>query len=150
MNKVVQSIVFKGACADVYAGITAYALYPQFIAGVHNVAFIDPTDPGASCGLRYDLKVIRTLHYTLDMYHTELTSIEWQMRQSNLLSHNSGRWNLTPASETTTNATYELALGFKIFVPGRITRKLTETSLPLMFKGIQDLIDHHKQAHKST
>ena len=150
MKKIVQATLFKGSVEQVFAGISDYGLYPRFVTGVHATTFVDQVDPGASCGVRYDLKLIKSFYYILDMYHSDLDSIAWQMRSSNLLSHNAGSWTFEAQGESITKAIYELDIGFKIFVPNRITKKLTETSLPLMFKGVQDLIDHRISVQAKT
>lgn len=142
MKKIVQATFFNGNLDQVVAGVSDYGAYPKYVAGVNEITFVDPVDPAASCAVRYDIKVIKTLHYTLDMYHTD-TQISWQMRSSNLLSHNSGCWSFSSLGDYRTKAVYELDIGFKIFVPPRIVKKLTESSLPMMFRGIQELIDQH-------
>lgn len=143
MDSIVRSATFSGSLNQVFASITDYTSYPRYIAGVNATEVVDKTDPAASCAVKFDLKVIKKFHYTLDMYHSANDSITWQMRTSNLLSRNSGSWKLEARGDDLTHATYELSLGFKIYVPGRIIKKLSETSLPIMFKGIQSLIDFH-------
>lgn len=142
MNHIRTEHTFSGSVEQVYAGISNYALYPDYIQGVSAVKTVEVTDPAAICAIRFDLNVIKVFNYVLDMYHEEGKSISWQMRSSNFLLQNSGSWTLEASGDHFTKVAYELRIDFKIKVPGPITKKLTTSSLPMMFKGFQNLIDN--------
>ncbi|MCY4443696.1 MAG: hypothetical protein OXC44_02715 [Proteobacteria bacterium] len=141
METVRREHIFSGSMEKVFCGISDYAAYPRFIQGVTAVAEVDKIDPKATKALKFELHVIKKFHYVLDMYEEEFSQISWELRSSNFLSHNSGSWNLSEHSPHFTKVVYELNIGFKIIIPSVIIKKLTSSSVPLMFKGFQKLID---------
>lgn len=131
---------FDGSPADCYAGIISYEKYPDYLPGVVKIERIKPHSAKAAVGLRYELNLIKTFYYILDMYHKENTEVKWQLVDSNLMTKNSGLWLLKPAGKGKTNATYQLEVDFKGLVPSAIIKKITESSMPGMIDGFQRLI----------
>ena len=148
MNHIQTEHTFSGSVSQVYRGISDYESYPEHIQGVSAVQRVDTTDPAAHCAVLYELYVIKTFSYILDMYHEENKRISWQMRSSNFLAQNSGSWSLEPHGDHYTRVNYELRIDFKAKIPGVIIKKLTTTSLPLMFKGFQKIIDQQPATQK--
>ena len=145
MNEKIQSIIkshtFNAPIKSVYQGLSCYEMYPKFIKGVKTTEIVKTVDPKASLAVKYKLNLIKTFSYTLDMYHIKNKSITWQMRDSDFFTQNSGSWQLEKYGDNYTNITYELKVDFVSKIPSFITKKLTEKSLPMMFKDFQRLID---------
>lgn len=150
MNHIRTQHTFSGSVEQVYRGICDYESYPRHIQGVSSVERVEVTDPAASCAVLYELYILKTFSYVLDMYHKELESVAWQMRSSNFLAQNSGSWTFEAQGEHFTEVRYELRIDFKAKIPGPILKKLTTTSLPLMFKGFQKIIDLQSQAPRQA
>ena len=144
MDTIEKHHTFNGSHKKVFNGLSAYELYPSYIKGVKATKLMNPKDPAASCGVHYQLNLIKTFSYKLDMYHEQNKKISWVLRDSNFFSHNSGSWTLEPYGENYTKVVYLLKIGFTTKIPSFITKKLTESSLPMMFKDFQSLINSLK------
>ena len=142
MTAVTKEHEFKGSLKAVFAGISDYESYPDYIPGVINVEILEPLDEDAELSVRYELNLIKKFHYTLNMYHSGSNEISWVLHDSNLMKHNTGHWKLSAGNKKGhVHAEYSVDLKFKGLVPSAIIKKLTQTSLPAMFEGFQKLID---------
>ncbi|MCY4380469.1 MAG: SRPBCC family protein [Proteobacteria bacterium] len=137
-----REVTFTGAKQDVFAGISRYDLYPKFIAGVSDVTILSSEDDKVT--VKFDLNLIRKFSYILNMEHTDDQFIRWHLKSSDFLTCNSGLWQLRSSGKNETIARYELEIGFKLFIPKGVIKKITDSSLPMMFKGMQAVIDCHK------
>jgi len=133
--------VFNGTIDQVYAGLGQYARYPEFLPGVTAVQVLPPKAPGSVCQVNYELKLIKSFYYTLDMYEEKPTRIWWDLAASNLMKRSSGSWELTSMGKNKTKAIYTLDIGFSGLVPGRIVDQITKANLGGMMTGFQSLID---------
>lgn len=136
---------FSGTLSQVFKGITDYESYPEYIPGVINIELLEPLDDDAELSIKYELNLIKKFHYTLNMYHSGKNKISWTLHDSNLMKKNDGSWELKEDKKSkVVHADYRLDLKFKGLVPSAVVKKLTQTSLPAMFKGFQELIDANK------
>jgi len=122
--------------AKLYRAITEFEAYPQFLPEVVSAKVA----PGPSAERRlvtFELEVMKRFSYTLDFSLTDNREAAWKLAESNFFKTNSGRWFLTPISESRTHVLYELDVSFGFLVPGWVSRKLTEVSLPKMFDGFE-------------
>lgn len=131
---------FNGTLDQVYGAITDYESYPDYIPGVLKVIVLEPLADGAACSVRYEINVVKTIHYTLNMFHTKPLEVSWELESSNLMKKNEGYWRLHDKSDGIVAADYSVDLKFRGLVPSAIVKKLTETNLPAMFEGFQELI----------
>ena len=145
MTGITKENEFSGSIKAVFAGLSDYEAYPDYIPGVVNIEVLEPLNSSADVSVRYELNLIKKFHYTLNMYHKGGKEITWDLHDSNLMKRNNGHWKLSAGSKKgTTQAEYSLDLKFKGLVPSAIVKKLTQTSLPAMFDGFQKLIDGKK------
>ena len=135
--------VFKGSLEKVFQGIKQYDKYPDYLPGVTQIKVLPAKKEGSTCQVRYDLKLIKSFYYTLDMYEESPKSIHWSLDESNLFKVSNGRWDLSADGDDKTNAKYFVEVGFKGFVPGKVVDTLTKANLPLMMKGFQKMINDH-------
>jgi len=145
MAVVYKEHIFEGNLDECFRGITGYLSYPEYIPGVIKVEVIKPRSPKAAIGLRYELNIVKTFFYELDMFHVENKEISWELVDSNLMKKNKGSWILEAQKKGSTLAKYQLDVDFKGLVPSPIIKKITESNLPAMFEGFQTLIKAMKQ-----
>jgi coenzyme Q-binding protein COQ10 len=115
--------------------ITDFESYPNFVSEVVSVKVI----PGASSEKKkvtFELEIMKRFQYTLE-FDIAPQEVRWSLVESNFFKTNEGRWLLKPSGKGKTHATYELEVGFGFLVPGWVTKRLTETSLPKMLDNFE-------------
>lgn len=150
MNHIQKKHTFSGARDKVFHGLSNYATYPKYIHGVTSTRKEEITDPEASCAIGYELVIIKSFYYVLDMYHQDLEKISWKLTRSNFLTHNSGAWIIKEHNEHFTKVEYNLEIDFKTAIPSFIVKQLTTRTLPMMFQSFQRLIDAQAPSEHST
>ncbi len=135
--------VFQGNISDVFRGLKQYALYAKYLPGVTETTILPAKAKGSDCQVRYDLKLIKTFHYTLNMFDDGNHKIWWNLADSNIMKVSNGSWTLTEVDKSHTKAIYTLDVAFSGFVPQKIVDQLTKANLPLMMDGFQKLIKAH-------
>jgi ribosome-associated toxin RatA of RatAB toxin-antitoxin module len=133
--------VFKGTPKQVFSALRRYDLYPKFLPGVQKVEILPAMVKGATAQVRYELNLIKTFYYVLNMRETPCESIAWDMADSNLMKANAGSWALKPKGKSQTAATYRLDVQFRGLVPSMVTDRIAAANLPAMMTGFQRLID---------
>ncbi|MEI8027137.1 MAG: SRPBCC family protein [Pseudomonadota bacterium] len=141
MASVTKEHIFSGSQTACFKAIANYEHYPEYLPGVLKVELLPPKDPKAAVSVRYELNIVKTFFYVLDMYHGEPDEISWKLVDSNLMKSNQGKWKLSSAGKNKTKAEYHLDVDFKGLVPSMVVKKVTESSLPAMFEGFQKMID---------
>lgn len=141
MAEISKEQVFKGKCTEVFAGIQKYEKYPDYLPGVTAIKVLPAKQPGSTCQVRYELKLIKSFFYTLNMFVDAPNKIWWDMDSSNIMKHSNGRWDLTDNGNNTTKAIYKLDVGFSGFVPQKIVDQIAKANLELMMNGFQNLIN---------
>lgn len=141
MAEISKEQVFTGKSEDVFAGIRKYEKYPDYLPGVTAIKVLPAKKPGSTCQVRYELKLIKSFFYTLNMFEKAPNKIWWDMDDSNIMKYSNGAWTLTDKGDGTTHAVYTLDVGFSGFVPQKIVDQIAKANLELMMKGFQRLID---------
>lgn len=119
--------------------ITTFESYPEFVEEVVSVKRLPGSVAGASGKQRvvFELEVVKRFQYTLEFDIQGESEIAWHLVESNFFKVNEGKWRLKPIDDKRTQVTYEVEVGFPFFVPGWITKKLTEVNLPKMFESFE-------------
>jgi len=121
---------------SLYLAITTFEDYPKFLPEVvgarrHEGATIEKTL------VTYELEVMKRFEYTLEFSMKLNQEIKWKLVESNFFKTNEGRWLIKSKGPNETHVEYELDVSFGFLVPGWISRKLTEVSLPKMFESFE-------------
>ncbi|OFZ54155.1 MAG: hypothetical protein A2428_02255 [Bdellovibrionales bacterium RIFOXYC1_FULL_54_43] len=117
-----------------YAAITKYENYPEFVEGMKSVK-VERVAPDRA-RVSYQVSMMKEISYTLE--HKENASagrVEWSLISSDSFKKNSGVWELKAAGRGKTDVRYSLELEFTFPVPGIILNRLVRGSLPSMVKG---------------
>ena len=116
--------------------ITEFEAYPKFLPEVVSVSRV----PGGTAERQkvvFELEVVKRFSYTLEFWIQGHEEISWHLDGSNFFKVNEGKWRLRAVDENRTYVNYEVEVGFGFFVPGWITRKLTEVNLPKMMDSFE-------------
>lgn len=140
MAELTTEHVFEGSREQVFEGIRQFAKYPDYIPGVTKIAVLPAKKPGSTCQVRYDLKLIKTFYYTMNMFEEKPGRLWWDLDDSNIMKKSSGSWTLTEAGPGKTKAIYALDIAFSGFVPQMAVDQITKANLPAMMAGFQKLI----------
>lgn len=144
MAELTTEQVFDGAIDAVFEGIRQYKKYPEYLPGVTGVEVLKAKKPGSICQVRYDLKLVKTFFYTLNMFEEKPSRIWWDLEDSNIMKHSTGSWKFADAGAGKTKAIYSIDVGFSGFVPQKIVDGITKANLPMMMKGFQKMIIDQK------
>jgi coenzyme Q-binding protein COQ10 len=135
MANVIREKVIPVPVDALYAAITDFEHYPDFLPEVVAAKKIAGKDPNI-VRVTFTLEVVKRFDYTLEFTMTPKTEVKWALIESNFFKTNTGRWGLK-ANGNETQVQYELDVSFGFLVPGWISRKLTEVSLPKMFENFE-------------
>ena len=116
--------------------ITGFESYPDFLPEVVSVK----REPGGTPNLQkvvFEIEIMKRFQYTLEFHIDGEREITWHLVDSNFFKMNQGKWLLTPLDGKRTHVTYEVEVGFRFFVPGWVTKKLTEVNLPKMLESFE-------------
>lgn len=132
MAEIVRSIEIDVPVEHMYKVITDFEHLKEFVTGVieTHVEYRE----GENYRVRYKIKMIKDIEYTLNLKGTPPNRLEWSLVRGDMMKENKGAWELTPIGNDRTLATYKIDLQLLSFVPGAITKQLTEMSLPKMLQ----------------
>lgn len=133
MAGVERTEVFDVPAEKIYQVLVDYASYPEFVDGVTSIEVHHQDD--ASAKVTYNLNLIKTFSYTLNLSHEPNKSVSWSLVDGDFFKTNNGRWTLNDLGDGRTEVTYSLDVDFKVMVPRMISNKLTKSNLPSMMKS---------------
>ena len=127
--------------SKLFAAITSYEDYPDFVEGCTSVEVERPEENLAR--VNYHVNLLKEITYTLDLKADPKAGIiEWNLVQSDFMKKNTGRWELKSAGAGKTQVKYSIDIELKFPVPGLIINRLIKGSLPAMVRSFE------KQAKK--
>lgn len=109
------------------------------------VELLPAVKPGSTCQVRYEVNIVKTFYYVIDMYEESPSKIWWELAESNLMKENRGSWELQAKGKNKTAAHYTVDVAFKGLLPSSLIQSVTKASLPTMVEGFQKLIEDHKK-----
>jgi ribosome-associated toxin RatA of RatAB toxin-antitoxin module len=126
--------VFPIDLNKLFAVITRYEDYPQFVTGCSGVK-VERKAPGKARAT-YNVNMMKEISYTLDHVEDQAAgTVEWNLVESDFMKTNKGRWVLKSLGPNKTDVRYELEVEFKFPVPGMILNRLVKGSLGPMVKS---------------
>ncbi len=133
--------VFDGTVEEVFCAIQKYEKYPEYIPGVTSIEVLPAEVKGSKCRARYELNLVKTFYYVLNMHEESPSKIWWNLEESNIMKVSNGSWALSKAGDGKTQAVYSLDIKFRGLVPRAITDKIAKANIPGMMAGFQKMID---------
>lgn len=121
--------------AALMAVITDFARYPEFLPEMVEATVLSHTDRVWT--VRFAVRVIRKLEYTLKLVQDTDLSLSWTLVDGVFRSNNGG-WTLEAlAGGTRTRAAYRIDLDVGMFVPGSVLKTLVGQSLPATLEAFR-------------
>lgn len=128
MPRAQHTVEIDAPPAQVMAVLTDFASYPSFLPDMSAAEVV--RHAGEVWEVRFRLRLIRELEYTLQLTRTGDRALRWTLLEGAFKS-NEGGWSLAPLDGgARTRADYEIDVSLGLFVPGNILRSLVERSLP--------------------
>ena len=112
---------------DVMAVILDFGSYPGFLPEIEQCEVVRSGD--AEWDVKFTVKVVKRLRYTLRVQRTSPTQVRWSMLEG-VFKSNDGGWDLKDLGGDRTHASYFIDLQVGMFVPSSIMRSVVERSLP--------------------
>mgnify|MGYP000650324829 CR=1 FL=1 len=135
MANVVREKEMNVPIGQLYKAITEVENYPKFLSEVVSAKKVSGTPEKFQ--VRFEIEVVKRFQYTLEFQSNGKDTITWKLVDSDFFKKNQGSWNLKSSSEKKTAVHYELDVDFGFLVPGFISKKLTEVSLPKMLDAFE-------------
>ncbi len=110
--------------------------YPDFLPEIKQTKVLKKTEDEIE--VFYQLSLIKKVEYTIILKPKPYSEISWELKESNLMKKNQGKWVLEPIGENRTRATYFIDVELKLMVPKIIASKLIEVSLPNMLENFKE------------
>jgi coenzyme Q-binding protein COQ10 len=139
MAKAERSIVINAPQDEVFAVITDYEKYPEFLPEVKKVKVEFGAGNVKEVTYTVDIKA-KVITYTLKHTARPPDELVWTMVRGEMMKGNDGAWMLRPVPEGT-EATYRIDLKLGALVPSMVERLLAEQSLPGLLANFKKRIE---------
>lgn len=130
-----RSIVINAPVEKVFDVITQYEKYGEFLSEVKEVR--TSGRQGNEVNVHYKVDVVKTIKYTIRAKEERPTRMSWTFVEGEFMKDNKGHWQLEPAGEGKTKATYTVEMALGALVPKSVVNALVETSLPKMLEAFK-------------
>jgi hypothetical protein len=133
-----SSITVAADGATVMGVIANFASYPQWATGVRTAEVIEAGEDGRPRRVRFglDAGVIKD-SYVLAYDWANDETVSWQLAEpGSMVTEMSGAYLLASHNGTTT-VSYELAVGTRVPLPGRVRRRAARTIIDAALKGLK-------------
>ncbi len=118
--------------ARVFAIITDYQRYPEFLPELRSVA-VRYSAAGVAV-VRFEVQLIMRIAYTLRLVEDPPSKVTWSLAESKLISKNEGRWRLEEVGPEQTRASYALEVALAGMIPASVSTRLLGSNLPQMLE----------------
>lgn len=130
-----KSIVINAPMDKIYALITDYASYKDFIPEVRAVQILERN--GEEATVQYEAEIIKKIKYTLRHSGSPPNRLTWSFVKGEFMKDNKGSWELVDQGGGKTLVTYNIEIGLGPLVPKSIVDTLTATSLPKLLENFK-------------
>jgi ribosome-associated toxin RatA of RatAB toxin-antitoxin module len=126
--------------AALMAIVTDFASYPRFLPDMEDAVVLRGPEPGDGTPewtVRYAVRVIKRLEYTLRLWQPTPLELRWSLVEG-VFKTNNGGWRLEPLDGgVRTRAHYDIELDVGMFVPGSVMKTLVERGLPATMQAFK-------------
>lgn len=134
-----RSIVVNAPLEKVYAVVTDYDHYGEFIPEVRRISTSNRS--GNEIDVHYEIEMIKKIKYSIRMKEEKPKKVSWTFLTGEVMKDNKGSWVLEPAGEGKTQVTYNVELALGPLVPKSIVNMLAEQGLPKMLEGFKKHVE---------
>lgn len=148
MGETTQSIRIDVPREQVYAVITDFERYPEFLSEIRSVAIA--TKSAKQIDVTFNANIFVPLSYTLRVMLVPPTGIRWTMLHGQVMRTNAGEWRLAEVGPRATEATYSVEINFGPLVPGIVTSTLIGSILPTTLRRFKERAEQWRTPMKKT
>jgi ribosome-associated toxin RatA of RatAB toxin-antitoxin module len=130
MAAATRSVIINVSPEQFYSVVQDFESYPQFCNDVSAIEVL--RRDGENARVRFTIKVIKSIEYTLDLVGVPQESLKWTLAASKWFKFNDGGWDIKNLGDGRIEASYGVDVGLGVFVPKAITRRLVELTFPAM------------------
>ncbi len=127
MPRAEHQVLIDAPVEKVFAIITDYERYPEFLPDMKEVTVLDRNDGVAK--VRFELELIMRVSYTLRLVESPPFGLSWTLEEAKMMVENVGGWTLAREGERT-RATYALEVKLRGLIPKSVSTRLLGTTLP--------------------
>lgn len=139
MPRVEREIVIDAPVETVFACITDYEKYPDFLPEMQAVEVVSREEN--TVVVRFELELLMRITYTLRLTESAPTELSWTLEEAKMMSQNSGGWKLESLGENQTKATYGLEVKLRGLIPKSVSTRLMGTTLPQTLERFKESIE---------
>ncbi|MCB9536385.1 MAG: SRPBCC family protein [Myxococcales bacterium] len=136
MNAARSAVTVDVPPERLYALITDFDTYPTFVPNQSAVRVL--SHEGDRWRVEFELSIVKTLRYTLDLVGEPGRSLSWTLVSGDMMRAMTGGWTLEALPDGRTRATYALDVELKGFVPRSVSRSLVERTLPANLEAFKN------------
>ncbi len=123
-----RSIVINAPIEKIFAVITDYEKYPEFLPEVKKIRLANRKDN--TVDVQYEAEIVKTIKYTLKLKEEKPTRVSWTFIEGEFMKDNRGGWVLEDLGGGKVKATYNIEVTVGLLVPKTIITALVDTQLP--------------------
>ena len=127
MPRAEQSILIRAPIDRVFAVITDYESYPEFLPDLKETRLLSRQDGVAV--VRFELELVMRVSYTLRLQEDPPATVSWTLEEAKMIAANNGGWRLQSEGEATL-ASYALDVKLRGLIPKSVSNRLVGTTLP--------------------
>ena len=101
-----RSIVINTSMEKMFAVITDYEKYPEFLTEVKKVRLANRK--WNEVDVHYEADIVKTIRYSLRLKEEKPNKVSWSFIEGEFMKDNKGGWVLEDAGEGKTRATYNI------------------------------------------
>lgn len=130
-----RSITIDAPVSRVFAVITAYEQYPQFLSEVKTIRTANRR--GNEVEVHYEADVVKRIRYTLRTRELPPDRLEWSLVEGEFMRANQGHWSLVDLGGGRTQATYTIEVTLGPLVPKSVVNVLVDSQLPKLLEAFK-------------
>lgn len=130
-----RSIVINAPMDKVFAIISDYERYPEFLSEVKRIRTANRR--GNEVDVQYEADIVKTIKYTLRLKEEKPNKVTWSFIDGEFMKDNKGGWLLEDVGNGQTKATYNIEVTLGALVPKTLVTALVDTQLPKMLEAFK-------------
>lgn len=123
-----RSIVITAPMEKLFAVITDYERYPEFLPEVKKIKLSNRK--GNEVDVLYEAEIVKTIKYKLRLKEEKPNKVSWSFIEGEFMKDNKGGWVLEDLGDGKIKATYNIEVTVGMLVPKTIINALVDTQLP--------------------
>lgn len=123
-----RSIVINASMEKLFAIITDYEKYPQFLPEVKKIRLANRK--GNEVDVHYEAEIVKLIKYSLRLKEEKPNKVSWSFIEGEFMKDNKGGWVLEDLGSGKLKATYNIEVTVGMLVPTTIITALVNTQLP--------------------